>query len=93
MATPMKTLMFYELAPEGLAQVPAHFPAHQQRLLEFKSRGTLLMAGPYGVPPIGALAVFTDEAAAREFAREDPFVLHGIVASSSFHPWDEGLSS
>jgi uncharacterized protein YciI len=88
----MKTLLFYELASEGLDQVPAQFLAHHQRLLDFKARGTLLMAGPYGAPPVGALAVFTDEGAAHEFAREDPFVLHGIVAKSSVHPWDEGLA-
>jgi uncharacterized protein len=87
----MKTLMFYALAPDGLAQVPDHFPAHRQRLEAFRQRGTLLMAGPYGQPPVGALAVFTDDASARGFARDDPFVVHGLVSTCRFEPWDEGI--
>lgn len=88
----MKTLMFYELAPEGLAKVPDHYPAHVARLQEFKARGVLLMAGPYGNPPVGALAVFTDAGAAEAFAAGDPFVLNGIVARTRYEPWDEGLA-
>jgi uncharacterized protein len=89
----MKTLMFYELAPDGLQKVPALFAAHGARLQEFKSRGVLLMAGPYGDPPQGAVAVFNSEAAAREFIAGDPFVLQGAVARWQVHPWQEALSA
>ena len=88
----MKTLMFYELAPEGLAKVPQHYEAHGRRLREFQAQGSLLMAGPYGQPPQGAVAVFTSEAAAREFIAGDHFVTEGIVARWTVHPWDEALA-
>jgi len=88
----LKTLMFYDLAPDGLARVADHFPAHAARLQQFKDRGVLLMAGPYGNPPAGALAVFTDRQAAEEFSADDPFVKNGIVASRRFEDWDEGLA-
>ena len=68
----MKILMFYELSEDGLSKVPANMGAHQARLREFHGRGLLLMAGPYGAPPVGALGVFTSRAAAEEFARDDP---------------------
>ena len=84
----MKVLMFYELAADGLAQVAAHFPAHQQRLQEFHDRGVLLMAGPYGNPPVGALGIFTSRAAAEEFSRDDPFVTQGIVARVTLQDWN-----
>jgi uncharacterized protein YciI len=89
----MKTLMFYELAPDGLQKVPALFPAHGARLQEFKARGVLLMAGPYGNPPQGAVAVFTNEAAAHEFIAGDPFVQEGAVARWQVHPWQEAMAS
>jgi uncharacterized protein YciI len=88
----MKVLMFYELAEDGLANVPAHLSAHQARLREFHGRGVLLMAGPYGAPPVGALGVFTSRAAAEEFARDDPYMLNGVVGRCSFQTWNDALA-
>ncbi len=88
----MKTLMFYEIAADGLEKVPALFGAHAERLQAFHARGVLHMAGPYGQPPQGALAVFSSEAAAREFIEGDPFVLHGAVSRWQIQPWDEALT-
>jgi uncharacterized protein YciI len=88
----MKVLMFYELAEDGLAKVPAHMAGHQAPLREFHGRGVLLMAGPYGTPPVGALGVFTSRAAAEEFARGDPFMLNGVVGRCTCHDWNEGLA-
>jgi len=84
--------MFYEVAADGLSKAQANFPAHRARLDEFKARGVLLMAGPYGVPPIGALGVFTSREAAEEFIKGDPFVLNGVVGRYSLHDWNEVLS-
>ncbi len=88
----MKTLMFYEIAADGLAKVPALYEGHAKRLQEFHARGVLHMAGPYGQPPLGALAVFSSEAAAREFIAEDPFVLQGVVARWQLQQWNEALA-
>lgn len=88
----MKVLMFYETAPDALAEARQYFPAHRARLEEFHRRGVLLMAGPYGNPPVGALGVFTTREAAEEFVRDDPFVLHGVVARYRFHEWNEVLA-
>ncbi len=87
----MKTLMFYETEPEGLAKARQHFLAHRARLDEFHQRGVLLMAGPYGNPPIGAIGIFTTREAAEEFVKDDPFILHGVVARHYFHEWNEVL--
>lgn len=89
----MKVLMFYEVAPDGLEKAQANFPAHRARLAEFHAKGTLLMAGPYGSPPIGALGVFTSRAAAEEFVAGDPFVLNGVVGRHSIHEWSEVLAN
>ncbi|MBB6096162.1 hypothetical protein HNQ60_005053 [Povalibacter uvarum] len=88
----MKYLMFYELAADGLSKAQANFPAHQARLVEFHKAGTLLMAGPYGAPPIGAIGIFTSRAAAEAFVAGDPFVINGVVGKYSIHDWSEALA-
>lgn len=82
----MKHVMFYEMAADGMAKAPAHFAAHRARLHEFHDAGTLLMAGPYGAPPTGALGVFTRREAAEAFIAGDPCVVHGVVGQHSIHP-------
>jgi uncharacterized protein YciI len=88
----LKTLMFYEMAADAMAKVPQHYGAHVERLQTFHARGVLLMAGPYGNPPVGALSVFTTREAAEEFAQGDPFVTNGIVSRYTVQDWDEGLA-
>ena len=88
----MRYLMFYELAADGMSKAQANFPAHQARLVEFHQKGTLLMAGPYGNPPVGAMAIFTSREAAEEFATGDPFVVNGVVVKYTIHNWAEALA-
>lgn len=87
----MKTVMTYEVSPEGMAKARENFPAHRARLDEFHARGTLLMAGPWANPMEGALAVFTSREAAEEFVQGDPFVLNGVVTAWSLREWNEVL--
>jgi uncharacterized protein len=89
----MKYVLFYELAADGLAKVAEQLPGHQRRMAAFHAAGTLLMAGPYGAPPVGALAIFTTREAAEEFVKEDPFVVHGVVSTYTIHDWAEALAS
>lgn len=84
----MKIAVFYDLAEDGLAHIPANYPAHVARLEEFQARGVLLMAGPLGNPPEGALSIFTDRAAAEEFVAGDPFVVNGVVGKWRMVEWN-----
>ncbi len=65
-----------------------YFPAHKARLDEFNSRGTLLAAGPLGMPPEGAMAIFTSREAAEEFVQGDPFVVNDIVKKWRVVEWN-----
>jgi uncharacterized protein len=87
----VKVLMFYEIAPDGMAKAQANYAAHAARLDEFHQQGSLLMAGPYGNPPVGALGVFTSREAAEAFVAGDPFVVNGVVGRYTFQPWNEVL--
>ena len=87
----MKFVVFYELAENGMPKVMENYAAHSARLHEFHARGVLLMAGPLGNPPEGALAIFTTREAAEEFVPGDPFVLNGVVGKWRIVEWQEAL--
>jgi uncharacterized protein YciI len=88
----MKTVMFYELAADGLSKAMAHIEGHRERLNEFHSRGVLLMAGPFASPAEGALGIFTTKEAAQQFIQGDPFVINGVVGKWRLVEWNEVLA-
>ncbi|MCD6024251.1 MAG: hypothetical protein K0Q91_1167 [Fibrobacteria bacterium] len=83
----MKTLLFYEMAPDSMAKAMENFPAHRARLAAFHARGVLLGAGPMGNPPEGAMGLFTSREAAEEFVAGDPFALNGVAAKWRLLEW------
>jgi uncharacterized protein len=75
-------VLLYESADDVLSKAPALFPAHRERLDAFHGRGQLLAVGTFGDPQAeDSMAIFSTREAAEEFAREDPFVLGGVVRS------------
>jgi len=85
-----KYVLFYTSAHDVLTKAPAHFPAHRARLDEFHGRGTLLAVGTFGNPQDeGSMGIFTTREAAEEFARDDPFVLGGVVSAWEVREWNE----
>lgn len=88
----MNYVLFYEAAADVLSTAPAHFPAHSARLDEFRARGELLLVGPFEDPREGSMSVSTTRESAEEFARDDPFVLHGVVAEWQIRGWDADIT-
>ncbi|MCU1451593.1 MAG: YciI-like protein [Acidimicrobiales bacterium] len=88
-----KYVVLYESADDVMSKAPAHFPAHKQRLDEFGARGVLLMIGTFADPQTeGSMAIFTTREAGEEFIEGDPFVLNGVVKSSTIREWNETLT-
>ncbi len=88
----MKAVVFYESAADLAEKAPVHFAAHRARWREFADRGDLLMIGPFAnALEDGAMGIFTSRGAAEEFARGDPFVLHGVVRNWTIREWNEAL--
>jgi uncharacterized protein len=87
----MKCVMFYETAADGLPKAAIHYPAHKARVDEFARRGLLLMIGTWANPAEGAIGIFRSREAAEEFARDDPFVLNGVVGMVTFTDRNEML--
>jgi uncharacterized protein YciI len=89
----VKYVLLYESADNVADRAPAHFPAHRARYEEFHARGTLLMLGIFSNPQDeGSMAIFTTRDAAEEFARNDPFVLNGVVRNWHIREWREALT-
>jgi uncharacterized protein len=88
----MKTVLFYEVTPDGLSKARLHIDGHRARLKEFHQRGVLLMAGPFANPAEGALAIFTSTKAAEEFMQGDPFVVNGVVGKWRLVEWAEAVA-
>jgi uncharacterized protein YciI len=88
----MKYVVFYEPSEDILTCGPEVMPAHRARIDEFHGRGTLLMIGTFDNPQVnGAMGLFTSREAAEEFAKDDPFVLSGVVRSWRIQEWNEIL--
>jgi uncharacterized protein len=88
----VKYVLLYESAENVAEKAPAHAAAHREHWHPFRERGELLLIGPFGDPQAqGAMSVFTTREAAEEFARNDPFVVNGVVRSWEVREWDEAV--
>jgi uncharacterized protein len=90
----VRYVLLYESA-EGVAErAPQHAAAHNAYWPPFHERGELLLIGPFGDPQTqGAMGIFTSREAAEEFARNDPFVVNGVVRSWEVRDWDESAEA
>jgi uncharacterized protein len=79
----------YEYVPDILERRAAYREAHLAHLAEWHERGDLVIAGAVGDPPVGALFAFELDEVARveEFVAADPYVIAGLVKSSTIEPW------
>jgi uncharacterized protein YciI len=88
----VKYVLLYESAENVAERAPANAAAHSRHWKPFRERGELLMIGPFGdAQEQGAMAIFTTRESAEEFARNDPFVLNGVVRSWEVRDWDESV--
>jgi hypothetical protein len=87
-----KYVLFYESADNVAEKAPLHFAAHSAFGRAFHERGSLVAYGPFGNPQDeGSMAVFTSRETAEDFARDDPFVLNGVVRNWYIREWDEAF--
>jgi hypothetical protein len=89
-AVPVKYVLFYESGDDVATLAPLHFPAHRARWEEFAANGRLVAIGPF-TDGTGAMGVFATRAAAEEFAKDDPFVVNGVIRGWSIREWNEAL--
>ena len=67
----------------------AVYPRHKVVVDKFVARGVVLGIGPFSDG--GNMAIFTTRAEAEAFAKEDPFILEGLVQSFVIKDWRDSL--
>lgn len=85
----MKAVVIGEASGATMEQIMAVYPRHKELVDKFIARGVVLGIGPF--TDRGNMAIFTTREAAEEFAREDPFILEGLVKSFRIREWDDSL--
>jgi len=85
----MHYLLFYELAPDYLERRAEWRNAHLTLAWQAQSRGELVMAGALAEPVDGAVLLFESDTpeVVERFAREDPYVIQGLVTGWRVRPW------
>jgi len=81
--------LIYQVTDDYMERRPQFREVHLRMARESALRGELVMAGAIGDPPDGALLIFrcADRSAVENFARQDPYVLNGLVTKLEVKPW------
>lgn len=85
----MHYLMFYEFTADYLERRPAFRGDHLRLAWESQQRGELVLAGSFVDPADGATLMFKCDSpqVVEDFARNDPYVMNGLVTSWRVRPW------
>ncbi len=82
--------LIYHVVDDYIERRTAHREEHLQLAREAHRRGDLLLAGAFSEPADRALLIFRAEgpSVAEAFARQDPYVIHGLVTRWEVRPWN-----
>jgi len=81
--------LFYEVAEDFVNRRVPYRDEHMKLAHDAHARGELILAGALAQPADAALLVFRGEQpdAAENFARNDPYVINGLVSHWYVRPW------
>lgn len=82
-------VVHYHVIDDYVSRRAPHRDEHLQLAQEAHRRGELLLAGALSDPVDAALLIFRapDRSIAEAFARNDPYVLRGLVTRWEVRPW------
>jgi uncharacterized protein len=82
--------LFYEVVDDFVARRAPFRREHLRLAAEARKRGEVLLAGALAEPADRALIVFhaADKSLAEAFARQDPYVVNGLVKKWEVRPWN-----
>lgn len=85
----MYYLLLYDVGDDYLERRQAYRDEHLRLAREAHAQGLLLMGGALADPTDGAVLVFhsAEPGPVEEFARRDPYVVHGVVTRWRVRPW------
>jgi uncharacterized protein YciI len=82
-------VLFYEVIDDYVARRAVYRDEHLKHAMAARERGEIIVAGALADPVDRALLVFraADISVVEEFARNDPYVLNGLVTRWEARPW------
>jgi uncharacterized protein YciI len=85
----VKAVFIGEGAGASLDTIMAVYPRHKAVVDTFKARGEIIGIGPF--MDGGNMGIFRTRAAAEAFAKEDPFILEGLVKTFVIREWNDTM--
>ena len=85
----MKAVLIGEPSGASRDTIMAAYPRHRAIVDKFVARGVVLGIGPF--EDLGNMAIFKTRADAEAFAKEDPFILEGLVKSIVIKNWLDSM--
>jgi len=85
----MYYILFYKTVADYLQRRAPLREAHLAMARAAHERGEMVLAGALADPADGAVLVFRGDGpeAAERFAREDPYVVNGLISEWAVRPW------
>lgn len=82
--------LIYDLVDDYIERRAAFRAEHLKLAEEWHARGEIVLAGAFTEPADHALLIFpaTDRSGPERFARQDPYVKHGLVKSWKVRLWN-----
>ena len=88
-SAPMHYLLFYETVADYVRRRAPFRAAHIGYARQAVARGELVLGGAFANPPDGAVLLFrgTSPEVAESFARNDPYVVNGLITRWYVREW------
>ncbi|MBI2430291.1 MAG: YciI family protein [Ignavibacteriales bacterium] len=81
--------LIYDVVDDYITRRGEFRAEHLRLARESRGRGELFLAGAFSEPADQALLIFRspDASTAENFAKNDPYVIHGLVKKWRVRPW------
>ena len=85
----MKTVIIGEPSGASMETILAVYPRHKIIVDKYIAMDQVIGIGPF--TDRGNMAIFKSREAAEQFAKEDPFILEGLIKSFVIRDWNDEL--
>jgi uncharacterized protein len=85
----MKAVVIGESSGATMEAIMSVYPRHKVIVDKYISQGEVIGIGPFA--DRGNMAIFKSREAAEAFAKEDPFILEGLVKSFVIRDWNDTM--
>lgn len=85
----MKAVLIGESSGASMDIIMSVYPRHKAVADKFIANGDVIGMGPFA--DRGNMAIFKTREAAEQFAKEDPFILEGLVKSFVIRDWNDTM--